>query len=194
MLSEHASLSPAAQLSGPSTAAGVDVFVGGLPTDISADTVQEAMSSAGAVLSVRLQLDKATGKCKGYAFVSFTTPAAAKAACSITEVRCKQWVSSVHSRILVLVHSGLLGHVKRNKGVFLQWFWKVVNRVRQFGHFCTKQGFGTSAGFLSTIPLSESDSLGTQSILIFKIFWDKETSNGFRLKLSAAWTCQTRHC
>lgn len=83
----HVASSPSAQSSVPGNAASVDVFVGGLQSDISPAALQDAMSAAGVVLSVRLQLDKGTGKCKGYAYVSFANPASARAACSITEVR-----------------------------------------------------------------------------------------------------------
>lgn len=84
--------------------------MGGLPADITQETVHGAMGGAGAVLSVRLQLDKTTGKCKGYAFVSFTNPAAAKAACSITEVCSKLEMSMCLVNVLVEYQCGLCCH------------------------------------------------------------------------------------
>ena len=59
----------------------VEVFVGGLPSDVTQEEVTEAFSKVGEVLSVRLNRRKKTGECKGFGFVRYKDQLTAEIAC-----------------------------------------------------------------------------------------------------------------
>jgi cold-inducible RNA-binding protein len=50
------------------------LFVGNLSYQTGENDLQDYFAQAGAVTSVNLMLDKATGKSRGFAFVEFATP------------------------------------------------------------------------------------------------------------------------
>ncbi|MEI7603487.1 MAG: RNA-binding protein [bacterium] len=50
------------------------LFVGGVAWASTEDSLRDAFSAAGTVVSVRIIKDKRTGKSKGYAFVEMSTP------------------------------------------------------------------------------------------------------------------------
>jgi RNA recognition motif-containing protein len=50
------------------------LFVGNLSFQTMENDLQDYFSEAGAVTSVNLMLDKATGRSRGFAFVEFATP------------------------------------------------------------------------------------------------------------------------
>lgn len=47
----------------------MNIYVGNLPYSISEDDLENAFSKFGAVTSVKIIMDKATGRSKGFAFV-----------------------------------------------------------------------------------------------------------------------------
>ena len=59
----------------------VEVFVGGLPSDVTQEEVTETFSTGGEVLGVRLNRRKKTGECKGFGFVRFKDQLTAEVAC-----------------------------------------------------------------------------------------------------------------
>lgn len=66
----------------------VEVFVGGLPSDVTQEQVTEVFSKIGEVLSVRLNRRKKTGECKGFGFVRYGNQLTAEVACrDVKEVR-----------------------------------------------------------------------------------------------------------
>jgi len=56
------------------------LFVGNLSYQTGENDLQDYFAQAGAVTSVNLMLDKATGKSRGFAFVEFATPEEAQKA------------------------------------------------------------------------------------------------------------------
>ena len=56
------------------------LYVGNLPYDTTETDLQALFEQAGAVESVRVMRDQATGRARGFAFVEMTTPAEAQAA------------------------------------------------------------------------------------------------------------------
>lgn len=50
------------------------LFVGNLSYQTGENDLQDYFAQAGAVTSVNLMLDKATGKSRGFAFIEFATP------------------------------------------------------------------------------------------------------------------------
>ena len=56
------------------------LFVGNLSFQTGENDLQDYFAQAGAVCSVNLMLDKATGKSRGFAFVEFATPEEAQKA------------------------------------------------------------------------------------------------------------------
>lgn len=61
---------------------GSKVFVASLSYDATEDQLREHMAQAGTVLSAKVILDKVTGKSRGFGFVEYETPEAAKEAIS----------------------------------------------------------------------------------------------------------------
>lgn len=59
---------------------GRKLYVGNLPFQTTEDELQELFGQAGAVESVRVMRDMATGRARGFAFVEMTTEEAAEAA------------------------------------------------------------------------------------------------------------------
>lgn len=56
------------------------LYVGNLPYDTTEGDLQTLFEQAGAVESVRVMRDQATGRARGFAFVEMATPAEAQAA------------------------------------------------------------------------------------------------------------------
>lgn len=56
------------------------VYVGNLPFRVTPQEVRDLFASCGEIVDVFLVKDRATGKMKGFGFVSFATAAAAQAA------------------------------------------------------------------------------------------------------------------
>jgi cold-inducible RNA-binding protein len=56
------------------------LFVGNLSFDASENDIQDLFSSFGTVTEVNLIMDRATGRSRGFAFVTMSTPEAAQAA------------------------------------------------------------------------------------------------------------------
>jgi len=56
------------------------LFVGNLSYQTGENDLQDYFAQAGAVTSVNLMVDKATGKSRGFAFVEFATPEEAQKA------------------------------------------------------------------------------------------------------------------
>lgn len=59
---------------------GKKLYVGNLPFQTTEDELQELFGQAGAVESVRVMRDMATGRARGFAFVEMTTEEAAETA------------------------------------------------------------------------------------------------------------------
>jgi RNA recognition motif-containing protein len=51
----------------------MNIYVGNLPYSISEDELKSEFSKFGAVTSVKIIIDKATGRSKGFAFVEMTS-------------------------------------------------------------------------------------------------------------------------
>ncbi|NCU41551.1 MAG: RNA-binding protein [Candidatus Moranbacteria bacterium] len=49
------------------------LYVGGIPYSSTEDTIKEAFSQAGEVTSVRIILDRMTGRSRGFGFVEMAT-------------------------------------------------------------------------------------------------------------------------
>jgi cold-inducible RNA-binding protein len=60
------------------------LFVGNLPFSTTEDELRDLFGQFGEVTSVKLIIDKMTGRSKGFAFVEFATPDAAQAAIEAT--------------------------------------------------------------------------------------------------------------
>ena len=59
---------------------GKKLFVGNLPFSVSEDDIAQAFTQAGSVDSVKIIVDRDTGRSKGFGFVEMSTDDAAKAA------------------------------------------------------------------------------------------------------------------
>lgn len=59
---------------------GSKLYVGNLPYDTTETDLQTLFAQAGAVESVRVMRDQATGRARGFAFVEMATPGEAQAA------------------------------------------------------------------------------------------------------------------
>ncbi|KAJ7963439.1 Heterogeneous nuclear ribonucleoprotein like [Quillaja saponaria] len=68
---------------------GAEVFIGGLPRDVSEEDLRDLCDPIGEVLEVRLMKDRDTGEGKGYAFVAFKTKEDAQKA--IEELHSKEF-------------------------------------------------------------------------------------------------------
>ena len=75
----------AAKKTAPPPPAGATVFVRGLTVDVTKDQLFTAMRAYGQIASVRLVIDKISGKTKGTAFVDFRTLPAAEAVVAACE-------------------------------------------------------------------------------------------------------------
>jgi RNA recognition motif-containing protein len=56
------------------------LYVGGLPYSSTEDSVRSAFEQAGAVVSVKIMIDKFTGRSRGFGFVEMADDAAAASA------------------------------------------------------------------------------------------------------------------
>jgi len=56
------------------------LYVGGLSYSMTEDGLKDAFSQAGTVISVKIVLDRETGRSKGFGFVEMGSPAEAQAA------------------------------------------------------------------------------------------------------------------
>ena len=58
------------------------IFVGNLSFDTTENDIQDLFTPHGTVIEVNLMLDRATGRSRGFAFVTMATPEASEAAIS----------------------------------------------------------------------------------------------------------------
>ena len=65
------------------------LYIGNLPFDVTEDDLRNMVSEHGPVNEVTVVMDKATGKARGFAFVTMNTPEAAKVA--IAALNGKDW-------------------------------------------------------------------------------------------------------
>jgi cold-inducible RNA-binding protein len=56
------------------------LYVGGIPYRSTEDGMKEAFSQAGSVVSVKIIIDRATGRSRGFGFVEMATPEEAQKA------------------------------------------------------------------------------------------------------------------
>ena len=59
------------------------VFVGGLPWSINNDGLREAFASFGEITEAKVILDRATGRSRGFGFVTFANPEEAQKALTL---------------------------------------------------------------------------------------------------------------
>mmetsp|Transcript_44272 Transcript_44272/g.102266 ORF Transcript_44272/g.102266 Transcript_44272/m.102266 type:complete len:362 (-) Transcript_44272:134-1219(-) len=62
------------------------VFLGGLPFNIQESRIESAFKNCGKIERVFLAREEGGGKCKGYGWVTFSTPEEAQAACDLNEL------------------------------------------------------------------------------------------------------------
>ncbi|WCJ22494.1 RNA-binding (RRM/RBD/RNP motifs) family protein [Euphorbia peplus] len=89
---------------------GSEVFIGGLPKDVSEEDLRDLCEPIGEVFEVRLVKDKDTGESKGFAFVQFTSKEAAQKAiedlhskelkgktlrCSLSETKNRLFIGNI---------------------------------------------------------------------------------------------------
>uniref|UniRef100_A0A7N0T4C9 RRM domain-containing protein n=1 Tax=Kalanchoe fedtschenkoi TaxID=63787 RepID=A0A7N0T4C9_KALFE len=89
---------------------GSEVFVGGLPKDVSEEDLRDLCEAHGEIYEIRLVKNKETGESKGYAFISFTSKSAAQKAiedlhnkefkgktlrCSLSESKYRLFIGNV---------------------------------------------------------------------------------------------------
>jgi len=65
------------------------LYVGNLPFDVTEQDLRDLFSQQGPVNEIIVIMDKATGRARGFAFVTMNTPEAAKAA--IAGLNGKDW-------------------------------------------------------------------------------------------------------
>lgn len=71
-----------------SEAAACEVFIGGLPPDVSDEDVRLAFEVAGPVVHMRLNRRNKTGECKGFGFIRYADASSAeRAIASINQAR-----------------------------------------------------------------------------------------------------------
>ncbi|KAF4753928.1 hypothetical protein FOZ62_007732 [Perkinsus olseni] len=58
------------------------VFIGGVPTSVDNGQLQEVMSQYGSVVDCIIMTDRMTGRPRGFAYCTYTTPEEAQAACN----------------------------------------------------------------------------------------------------------------
>ncbi|XP_024932064.1 heterogeneous nuclear ribonucleoprotein Q [Ziziphus jujuba] len=68
---------------------GSEVFIGGLPRDISEEDLRDLCDAIGDILEIRIMKDRDTGESKGYAFIAFKTKEVAQKA--IEELHSKEF-------------------------------------------------------------------------------------------------------
>ena len=76
---------------------GKRLFVGNLPYDVTETMVKEPFSTCGKVISVRMIMDRESGRFKGFAFVEMSTDAEATAAittCNNKEIAGRRMIVS----------------------------------------------------------------------------------------------------
>ncbi|MBV1857055.1 MAG: RNA-binding protein, partial [Nannocystaceae bacterium] len=67
------------------------LFVGGLSWDTNDAGLRDAFTAFGEVVEAKVITDRETGRSRGFGFVTFTEPTAAKAA--VTETSCRYRVT-----------------------------------------------------------------------------------------------------
>lgn len=92
---------------------GSEVFIGGLPRDVTEDNLRDLCDSIGEILEVRLMKDRETGENKGYAFVAFRTKDVAQQA--IEEVHGKEFKGkTLRCSLSETKHRLFIGNVPKN--------------------------------------------------------------------------------
>ncbi|PON75495.1 Splicing factor-like protein [Parasponia andersonii] len=105
---------------------GSEVFIGGLPREVTEEDLRDLCDNIGDILEIRLMKDRETGENKGYAFVAFKTKEVAQQA--IEELHSKEFKGkSLRCSLSETKHRLFIGNVP--KSWIEDEFRKVVEEV-----------------------------------------------------------------
>lgn len=128
---------------------GAEVFIGGLPREVTEEDLRELCDRFGEIFEVRLVKDKETKESKGFAFVTFTTKEAAQSA--IEEVNEKEFKGrTLRCSVSQVKHRLFVGNVP--KGLSEEDLRKIFNAncpgVENIEFFKDQQDPTRNRGFL----------------------------------------------